>query len=114
MLTIVLDASEPLCYAQNNKGILEPMSKDHIFDIKTGKRAKKPNTNKVKAKLWDKLYRLMSEGLLGVVIAETRLSKSELNAMVELWHEEIAKEDKVKKRAKSKERMQKHRTSKRK
>lgn len=114
MLTITLDASECLCYAQNNKGILELMSKDHIYDIKTGKKARQPNTNTIKAKLWDRLYRLLSEQILGVVIDESRLTKAELNAMVELWEEEIAEEVIDKRRVKTKVRMRKHRSSKKK
>lgn len=88
------------------------MSKDQVIDINTGKPSIKGYNRKVKAALWTKMFQLMKAGLLGVVIADTKLTKNELDAMVEVWLEEIAIEEKAKSSVKSKLRMRKHRASK--
>jgi len=89
------------------------MSKDKVIDIKTGKVSKKGYNRKVKAQLWDKMFQLMKAGLLGVVIADTRLTKAELDAMVEVWLEEIVVEDKDRKRRETAERLRKRRAKER-
>ncbi len=85
------------------------MSNDKVIDIKTGKVSKKGHNRKVKAELWDKMFQLMKAGLLGVVIADTRLTKAELDAMVEVWLEEIVLDSKAKKRWETTQRLRKRR-----
>ena len=87
------------------------MSKDKVIDIKTGKVSKKGYNRKVKAQLWEKMFQLMKAGLLGVVIADTKLTKVELDAMVEVWLEEIAIEEKDKRKLKHAQRMRKSRAN---
>ena len=82
-----------------------------VIDINTGKESKKVPSKKVRALLWSRLLVFLRSGLLSIHVADTKLNQSELDAMIEIWLEELVEEEKNRKRKATKERVRKRRSN---